>query len=261
MTPLGHHIRIRLEDGRVIVHSDEERRVVARVVLKQGRGDGVLAFSLPDTHLHLEALCSDRAASRLCQRIATSLKQRLNLSMSFVTYPHEAIGDQRYLFNTFRYLLTQHKRHDVELRSFLEATNIPDLLGLRPMGRYTRGNVQRALPRVHAATVLDWLGLSGLRPAGGPLNAVVDATLSASALSSLTGRSRSVVDARRCLLEVVGHRLNGSELASLLGVAERTLYDLKHRPADPELVRAIRLQLGLRRIWTEDRTLAVTRLR
>ncbi len=251
MEPLGYHIRSRLEDNRVIVHSDEQRRLVARVVLEQGRADGLLAFSLPDSHLHLEALCSGRAASRLNQRITASLKQRLNLPVSFVAYPHEPIGDQRYLFNTFRYLVKQHERHGLDLFSFWEATNLPDLLGMRLVGRYTRDNVSRVLPRVRRATILEWVGLSGLQPADGPLHEVVGATLAATGLVRLAGRAPRIVEARCALLDVVGARLKGRELASLLGTAERTVYDLKRRPVNPALVQAIRLQLGLRRIVTE----------
>lgn len=159
---------------------------------------------------------------------------------------HEPIRDQRHLLNTLRYVLTQHERHGLEVLSFLEATNLPDLLGLRLIGLYTRDNVLRCLPRIRPATLLEWVGLPGLRPADGPLTALGEATLSATALSSLDARSQPVLEARRAMLEVVGASLKIADLAQHLGVTERTLYRLRHRPANHDLVRAIRLQLGLR---------------
>jgi hypothetical protein len=180
-----------------------------------------------------------------------------------IRYPHEPIYDQRHLFNTFRYLQKQHEQHGLDVFSFWEATNLPDLLGMRLMGRYTRDNLSRVLPRVRRATILEWVGLRGLQPADGPLNEFVGATLAATALNSLAGRTPGVVEAQCALLDVVGARLKGRELASLLGVAERTLYDLKRRPVNPELVQAIRLQLGLRQIVTaaENSPFRATQLR
>ncbi|MFN2168145.1 MAG: hypothetical protein ACK2U9_18030 [Anaerolineae bacterium] len=248
MAPLGHHIRIRLEDSRVIAHSADQQRVVARVVLAQGQACGLLAFGLPDTHLHLQARCDLRAAGRLSQRVGASLKQRLGLPVRFVTYPHEPIRDQRHLFNTLRYVLTQHVRHGLDPRAVLEATNLPDLIGLRLLGGYTRDHIARCLPRVQRATFLEWAGLTGLQSAEGPLDEVLAATLAATALPRLTGRSVPVLQARRALMEVVGPRLPTADLAALLGVTERTLYRFKHHPVDMALVRAIRLQLGLRRL-------------
>jgi hypothetical protein len=125
------------------------------VVLHQGRPDGLLAFSLPDTHLHIEALCGKRAASRLCQRIAASLKQRLSLPVSNITYPHEPIRNQNHLYNTLRYDLTQHERHGLDAATILEATNLPDLVGFRIVGAYTRENVRRCLPRIRDETLME----------------------------------------------------------------------------------------------------------
>lgn len=261
MTPLGYHIRSRLEDNRVILQSTEHQRVLARVVLAQGRGDGLLAFGVPDTHLHLLTLCSRPAASGLSQRITSSLKQRLGLTVSFVTYPHQPIRDQQHLYYTLRYVLTQHVRHGLDGFSFLEATNLPDLLGMRVVGQYTRDNVQQSLPRVRMATIQEWAGLSGLQPAEGPLNAVVDATLAAAGLTGLAGRSRPVVEARAALLKVVGDRLGRMDAARLLGVTGRTVYTLRRLPADPSLTHAIRLQLGLRRILETPPVSAADRLR
>ncbi|MFH2007013.1 MAG: hypothetical protein ABI333_10550 [bacterium] len=254
MAPIGYHIRIHLKDNRVILQSPIQQRLLSRVVLQQGRKDNLLAFSLPDSHLHMEALCSEHAASRLCQRVGTSLKQRLNLPVSFTSYDHEPIRDQRHLGNSFRYVSTQHEQHKLDWRTFFEATNLPDLLGMRLIGGYTRENVQRCLPRVRRATILGWLELTGLQPADGPLHELCEATLSAAALSSLAGRSGPVVEARCAMIKVVNNRLSNVDAARLVGVTDRTVRSLKQRDANPELVCAIRYQLGLRQLVQRLRT-------
>lgn len=248
MAPVGYHVRMRLSDNRVILHSRDQQRILSRVVVHQGRNDGLLAFSLPDTHLHLEVLCAEIAANRLCQRIGSSLQQRLSLSTPFVTYPHEPIRDQRHLNNTFHYILTQHERHGLDAAEIREATNLPDLAGLRTLGAYTRDNMRRHLPRVRDDMLLAWGALTNIRPVSGPPDALVQATLAATALPNLAGRAPAVVEARCTLLEVLGDQLQRTDAARLLGISERHVYRIRRRPAEPALVHAIRLQLGALRL-------------
>ncbi len=248
MAPIGYHVRMRLRDHRVILCSPAEQRLLARVVLHQSRNQGLLAFSLPDTHLHLEVLCTDRAASRLCQRIGSSLKQRQGRSVGFITYPHEPLRDQRHVHNTFHYILTQHERHGLSAAAIREATNIPDLLGMRAIGALCRERVRRALPRIGDEMIRTWASLSGLRPASGPVSALVGATLAATALCDLRGRSRPVGQARRAMLEILGDQVPRAEAARMLGLTERSLYLILGRPVAPALVRAIQLQLGAQQL-------------
>ncbi len=251
MSPLGHHIRIHLADNRVIARSAQEQRILARVVLRQGRPDGLLAFSVPDTHLHLQALCSVRDASRLSQRITASLRQRLGLPVPFVAYPHEPIRSQQHMSNGLRYIVTQHRRHGVPLHSFLEATSIPDLLGARLLGQYIQDNVQRCLPRLRRSTLLEWLGLAEVdlqrepEPSDASPQEILGATLAATALPDLTGKSRPVVAARRAFLQVTGSRSSSAEEADVLGLTRRAVTKLKRQPANLDLVQAIHQQLRL----------------
>ena len=57
---LGHHIMLRLDDSRVIAPVVEDRRAMARAVLKAGRPFRLLAFRAADTHLHLEVACDPK---------------------------------------------------------------------------------------------------------------------------------------------------------------------------------------------------------
>ncbi len=244
MPHLGHHIRIRLQDDRVIAPTVAQRRMVARVVLHHGFRYNLVAMALADSHLHMEAMCDRIAAGRFAHGIEASLKQRLRLAVRFIQYEPEPIRNHRHLWNTFKYILTQHKRHGLRADLVFEASNVPDLLGLRLQGRYTLENVRRYLPRVRRADLLQWLNMTEIEPADGPTERLEAATLAASCLDTLQGSTQAVVTARRAMVEILGSRVSSREVAKLLGVAPRTLRRLRRRHADPDLVMAIRLQLG-----------------
>ncbi len=244
MPHLGHHIRIRLQDDRVIAPTAVQRRLVARVVLHHGLRYNLVAMALADSHLHLEAMCDRIAAGRFAHGIEASLKQRLRLAVSFIQYAPEPIRNHRHLRNTFKYILTQHKRHGLRADLVFEASNVPDLLGLRLVGRYTLENVKRWLPRLRRSELLQWLTMPEIEPADGPLEQLEAATLAASCLDNLQGSSQAAVTARRAMVEIFGSRISNREMAELLGVGPRTLRRLRTTHADPDLVTAIRLQLG-----------------
>lgn len=246
MAPLGHHIRIRLFDNRVIATTPARQRLVTRIVLEQGRQDKLLGTSLAGNHLHLDALCDDAAASRLVQRITSSVKQRLALPQRFTHYPHEPIRDNRHLWHSVRYIFTQQRHHGLPPEQTLEGTNLPDLLGLRIVGAYTLDNLRQWLPQLRRAQLIEWLGVDRLRAADGPVGAVVEAALAATALDDLRSSSPPVIAARRAILEMTSDSLRPVELAALLGISPRTLTRLKRRPVDQALVQAVRLQLGAR---------------
>jgi len=244
---LAQHIRTRLRDGRVIASTPQERRLAMRTVFRLAGDSQLLAVGLVDAHLHLLAHCSPEVASKLAQRVAASLKQQLALPVGFTMYPHEPVRDARHLQYSFRYVLTQHDHHGLQTDPYRESTNLPDLLGLRPVGRATYDNVRRWMPRVSRQQLLNWLGAPSLKPADGPLDRVVEAALAAAGLGRVHGSSRPVTEARRAVLEMVGDRLPAAEVAAVLGVGKRTVFRLRRRPVDPRLVQAVRLQLGLRK--------------
>jgi len=219
-----------------------------RSIFRLAADSHLLAVALVDAHLHLLARCSSRAASSLVHAIEASLRQRLALPVGFAMYPHEPVRDARHLRYAFGYVVTQNDHHGVQSDPYRESTNLPDLLGLRLIGSATHANVRRYLPRVSRAQLLDWLGAPDLQPADVPTDMVIEAVLAAACLDKLHGSTRPAHEARRAVLAVVGHKYPVAELATLLGVQERTVYRLKRRPADPRLVQAVRLQLGLRKL-------------
>ena len=215
-------------------------------MLHHGQRYDLLAMALADSHLHIEALCDRVAAGRFAHGIEASIKQRLRLPVGFAQYAPEPIGDHRHLRNTFKYILTQQSRHGLRADPLFEASNVPDLLGLRLLGRYTLDNVRRWLPRVSRSDVLEWLCLSEPGLADGPLEQLEVATQAAACLDNLRGSSQAVVRARRAMVEIIGSRASSGEVAQVLGIGLRTLRWLRTRDADPDLVMAIRLQLGFR---------------
>lgn len=244
---IGYHLCMRLRSDAVIAPTAEERRIVARSVLEKSAAlqAGLLAFGLADTHLHSENACDRRVAGELAERIELSLDRRLGKGCGFAPVYIKPIEDARHLYSAFRYILRQQQRHGIDTDPLREASNLPDLLGLRLLGAPTIVLVRRLLPRVTRAELLELFGVPELLPADGPLDRVLAATLAASALPDLSGSSREVVAARRAAIEVVGGRLRPVELAALLGISDRRLYELRHEPVSAALLHAVRLQLHL----------------
>jgi hypothetical protein len=243
--PIAFHLIFRLQNDQVIAASVEERRILARTVLECSRDSQLLAFSQADTHLHEVPACDREQAGRLAHSIETRLRWRLRLAVHFAPVYIKPIEDGRHLYNTFRYILRQPERHGLTLDPNREASNLPDLLGLRPLGGYSAGNVRQLLPRVRREELLELFGAPEIQPTDDPLACLVEATLAAAALPSLSGYGAEVNVARRAAIEVANDRLSARELGSLLGVARRTIFLRKTRPADAILVLAIRRQLCL----------------
>jgi len=250
MDALGHHIRLRLEDDRVIAPGPENRRVVTRVVLAQARREHLLAFRLVDTHLHIEVGCGREAAGRLAQRIEGSLRKRLELR--FVPAYVKLIQDQQHLNNTFRYVLDQERHHGLDTDPFHDGSNLPDLLGLRVLGQFTAENVRALLPRITRRDLLGYLGLPDLD--GSPIryDHLEPAAAAAAGLGELRGSTSEVVAARSAAVRVAGDEIPLGHLAGLLDVSIRTVQRIRSLPVDERLVVAVRRQLWLRS-WAEEK--------
>lgn len=260
MGAIGYHIICKLRDGRVIAPTITQRRLVARVVCERFQDQPLLAFGMPDTHLHLETGAGPVAPAELGRRVEISLKRRLKLDVGFDETFVKEIEDQRHLYNCFRYDLSQQDHHGLDCDPFHEASNLPDLLRMRLIGQFTITNVARLLPRVRRAQLLHYQGVKELIPVTDPQDPalLVEAAAAALALPDLSGRSEVTRDARRALIHVAGSWLSTKELAELLGVDRRTIQRLRLQPVDQRLITAIRLQLALREVadpWEPRRSL------
>jgi len=71
--PLGYHVMCHMVDGRVIAPTPAARRVVAHAVLKKAAPYQLLAFNLPDTHLHLALIEDEATSAELARRIEIAI--------------------------------------------------------------------------------------------------------------------------------------------------------------------------------------------
>ncbi len=246
MPPIGHHIIIRLRSDRVLTPTSVQRRIAARVVLEQGRVANLINFSIPDTHAHIKAACSDAASHEMARRVELSLGRRLHLPVGFERARVKPIRDVWHHSSLFTYVFNQYRHHGLDWDPYFEATNLPDLLGMRLIGAYTSDNVGRALPRIGHKQLLKWFGCDTVPPADSPVERLLDAASAAAALPSLHGSSRDVLTARRAVVEIAHGQLQQNELTELLRISRTSLHRLRQRPVDQRLVEAIRLQLSLR---------------
>jgi hypothetical protein len=215
-------------------------------VLVKLRGLALLAFGLADNHLHLLLACARELAAQLAKVVELSLRRRLALPVPFGPAHLTPVEDSRHLDRAFRYVLRQPERHGIDGDPHREASSLPDLLGLRPLGGFTAANVRRELPRIKRHDLLELLGVADLQPADGPVEWTVEATLAAAALPSLAGTARAIVVARRAALSVLSDRVPPRRAAEALGICDRTLRRTRRAPVDAALVEAIRGQLRLR---------------
>lgn len=249
--PIGYHTRIRLRGNRVIAPTTANRLMLVRIVCKMARKDNLLAFSVGDTHLHLESANSRLAAGRLVQRIESTSRRRLDLKGGFDEPYFKSIWEQQHLENTFEYDLTQNEHHGIGWDPYYETTNLLDLLGMRLVGDFTAGNVRSFLPRIKREYLIGILGVDPfVNVTVNPL-LVAEAAASAVGLPELTGSSRPEIQARIAADHVVRSQLPSAQLASLLRTSERTLYRIRQRNPDPRLVRAISLQMKMRQLKRE----------
>ena len=248
MSALAQHVMLRLRDDRVIAPSVAARRLLARVVLSVSRDKGLLCFRAADTHMHAVVMGTKEDALELARRVEIALTLRLGHSVGFAPAHVRSIESQHHLQRAFWYVLRQEEHHGLDSDVHHEASNLPDLLGLRPMGAYTADIVRSHLPRVHRAELVERLGLADPIPADLSLVPLAGAAAAALAIADLRGRTREAVLARRAALRVARDLRRPGEAAATLGLSERTARHMARcRDETPtSVVRAVHLQLALR---------------
>lgn len=206
------------------------------------RDFALTCFSAAESHLHAHNGGTVEETAELGRRLAISLTRRLPAVRSFYPAYVEPIRDEWHLYATCRYILRQDKRHDLRLDPLREASNLPDLLGLRVLGRYTAATVQQWLPGLQGHELLKMLRIDTLEPVVPDLHRTIDAGLVATGLCSLTARTDEHHELKRALVHLLQARFSTTQIASALHLNPRTVRRLKHAPPDRELLRAIRRQ-------------------
>ncbi len=245
------HVTLRLDRDydRVIATTIPAIRTAARLFLRFGARAGLLAFGIADTHMHAVLVCDRAAAGRFVHDLEVSLRRWLDLAVPFARARFTPVENQAHLRRAFGYALGQDDRHAIGRDPFREGTNLPDLVGARPAGAWTRTRVSELLPRETEAGLrarLPW-GAALASPVGlEAMDLLVEAAEAAALAPELRGRTPAVVEARSAAIELAADRVPPGELARLLGISPASVRRLRNRPADPALVKAIRLQLRMR---------------
>ncbi|HZO16374.1 MAG TPA: hypothetical protein VFB62_24035 [Polyangiaceae bacterium] len=225
----------------MIAPSAAARRLFARVMWRMTRGFWTLAFAAADTHAHLEvARCGRRDAGELARRIELSLGRVLELPVGFEPARIKEIRDQGHLGGVFRYTLRQDRHHGVDVDPMRDATNLPDLLGLRIGGEHTVAAVRELLPRVQREELMSFY-----EPLGAP-GEIVLADLADAAAASVARDLRDPRAARARVAAVHAVDASTQELALALGLDARSVRRLRQRRPDNSHVVAIQRQLLLR---------------
>ena len=245
MQPIAWHVNTHLQDRRVIARDVAARRLLARSVVRSGEDYGLLAFRCSGTHLHYLATCSRAEVGRMAQRIAESLRRGLGLPVGFAPLFAKPVDSQSYLRNGFDYVVANTERHELSYDPLHEAAMLPDLLGLRLCGACAHKLVAEYLPNVTRKNLLGYYTLGQLEPASESQFLRVSAA-AALGLPDLDGRSVEVLRARAALVHAAGEGVAVSELAQAAGVSKRSLRRMHARQPEPELVRAVQLQVALR---------------
>lgn len=240
-TAFGFHITIRLDSGQVLAPTVAGRRAAARIIHEEGARRGLLAFRLADNHAHVLMVGPRELAGRLVASVKRRLRHHLALAAPYRFSHFAPIELQSHLERAFRYVLRQEQHHGIELDRRHDASSGPDMLGMRAVMPDFAARVRSHLPRVREPDIVAAMGVSFGVPHYDRLS---DAAAAAMALPSLAGSVPAAVRARIAAI-VAAPDLTTGEIAERLELTRRSVDRLRHRAADPALVRAVRLQLTL----------------
>ncbi len=246
MKPIGCHLILALVGRRVLAPTTVAKRTLVTSIAWFAVEYRILLFHAPDTHLHIVAACDRMAAGRLAQRLETSLRGALALSVPFRPAEIIEVSAQSHLRSLVDYVLGQDRHHGVIADGYHEASVLLDLLGLRCIAPLAGPTLRSLLPRLARRELLEHLGVGDLAPGSSP-QLLASSTEAALALPSLHGRAAPVLAARTAAV-AVGRDLGlrTERIAELLQVSDRTVQRPSREGPRPELVRAVRLQMGLR---------------
>jgi hypothetical protein len=244
-TPIGFHIIMRLTDSRVIAETVAALRAAASVMFMLGVGRLLVAFSVVDTHIHAIVLCDRVSAGRFAHDVEVAIGVKLKLSSRFEPARIRPIRDQHHLINTFWYVLRQAAHHGVTSDPLHEGSSLPDMLGLRLLGRGLRTLVRSRLPRVTIAALEQTFGIA-LESRAVALSLLADAAAAALGLPDLGIGGQAARRARQAAVVVAGAAVETAELARVLCISRRTVERYRHCEVAAELRNAVTLQLAAR---------------
>ncbi len=251
MDSFAWHIMMRLRRDAVIAPSPEHRRAVARVFHRKGRGFGLLAFSVADTHLHSLVCCGREAAGEFARRVEISLHHHIPLHTGFSPAHLVPVRDQHHLERTFHYIHKQQQRHGLRNDPLHEGSSLSDLLGLRAGFPGVGRVLGERLPRVNEEQLWSQLEL-GLVETG----AMGQENLLAIGLAATGGRAehqRDLALARAGVIQAVWGQYSPTELAVGLECGKSAVFRLRSRRVPAGLLDAVHRQFKVRALLDQRR--------
>jgi hypothetical protein len=242
---LAWHVVLRLVSREVISPSVPARRRLATAAIEICAPRGLLAFRGSDTHVHLLLEASRAGAGRTAQALACALSYRLGLERRFSAATLTPVETHIHLERAFDYILRQDVHHGFTGDPWHDASILPDLLGMRTTGAAAAAAALERLLRISHAHLVSRLGVERLDPGDDP-DLVAESAAAAAGLAALGEATEAGRAARRAALEVLARTVGLGDAAARLGIHRVTAYRMRQSAACPELVRAIRLQVGFR---------------
>ena len=245
MTALAWHITSHLSSDRVIAGDLASRREAADTLLGLAGRYELLAFSMPDTHLHLLVGCDRVTAGKAANKAEGALVKRLKLSVGFDPAHFTPVDDIHHLRNALHYILGQASHHDTGGDPLRECSNLQDLLGLRVTGAASRPRVAARLPRLRGRDLVRHLPTEQLRQGRDP-NLLAEAAAAALCLPDLEpGSALATLGRAACVRLAREAGLTRRGTSELLDIPRSSLSRLARCEVPLEVLEAIRLQVGL----------------
>lgn len=246
---LGVQVVFRAVDDRVLAPTPAARRAFVGVMLRVGRRFDLFACGLADSHGHAGLARED--VSQFVHDARIALSHALDVPVGTPTrWP---IRDTWHAEKVLGYVHRQDQHHGVELDPLREGTTLPALFGLRIDGLWLPDRVRSLLPRLTRADLLAQWGIPSLAE-GDALEHLADSAAAAAGVGALVGLSTPVVEARRAAVHAC-RDTPASQVADALAVTPRCVRKLRLQEPDAALVRAVRLQVGLRAVAPAPRSL------
>jgi len=249
--PIAHHVIMRSSDDRTVAVDTRELRRAARSLAERDPELGLVAFGGGGSHFHAIVVGTVEAVAEYARRVAISLNLALRPGSRFARYTVEPIRTRSHLIHALRYVWRQDDRHGRGIDRFREATNLPDLLGLRFLADFTIPRLRRLLPRWSRADILaslpDGKALDEKRPLRlTDMQDLPDAAAAVFALPSLRGNRPDAAVARAAGVQTALQHLTIGQTARLLGLSERTCRRLATKPVPRKVLAAVEGQLRIR---------------
>lgn len=242
---LAFHVTMRLENDHGVARTVPTLRRATRWLTRFGKGFGMLAHRIADTHLHVLVRCNRKQAGKFARYAESGLRQLLKLPVPFEAARIRPIETARHLLNALRYLLRQEEHHHSDFDAAHDGSSLPDLLGMRELHAGGPQWLRELLPRLRREDILAWIGAKELDNIEPDLALGAEAVLAYTALESFNGTSAEHRRARH-LLAQLWKELPTSSSTQVLGVSERTTQRLRALPLPPRVEAGLRLQLRWR---------------